>query len=261
MNEFFTGWKFNPNKIRISDIPIKLPKLPLEFEDYRIAQISDFHLGSWLDEQALVQIVDIVNQLEPDLIAVTGDFVNSNPERYAPVLIQTLSNLIAKDAIVAVLGNHDHYSEPDIIREVLKESNIIELSNRVYPIQRNSSYLYLTGVDDHLAKKDDLESVIDQIPDGSTTILLAHEPDYADISSKSGTFDLQLSGHSHGGQICLPYFGSLYLPRYGRKYPSGIYRINGMVLYTNRGLGTSWLPFRYNCPPEIALLTLSAPLN
>ena len=261
MNEFIAGWKFNPNMITISDIPIELPKLPLEFDDYRIVQISDFHLGSWLDEQALFQIIDIVNQLEPDLIAVTGDFVNSNPERYAHVLIQTLSNLIAIDAIVAVLGNHDHYSEPDIIREVLKESNIIELSNRVYPIQRNSSYLYFAGVDDHLTNKDDLERVIDQIPAGSSAILLAHEPDYADISSKSGTFDLQLSGHSHGGQICLPYFGSLYLPRYGRKYSSGIYRINGMVLYTNRGLGTSWLPFRYNCPPEIALFTLSAPIN
>lgn len=261
MNELISGWKFNPNKITISDIPIELPNLPLEFNDYRIVQISDFHLGSWLDEQALVQIVDIVNQLEPDLIAVTGDFVNSNPERYAPVLIQTLSNLDAKDAIVAVLGNHDHYSEPDIIRDVLRESNIIELSNQVYPIQRTSSYLYFAGVDDHLTNKDDLERVINQIPDGSSAILLAHEPDYADISSKSGAFDLQLSGHSHGGQICLPYFGSLYLPRYGRKYSSGIYRINGMVLYTNRGLGTSWLPFRYNCPPEIAIFTLSAPIN
>lgn len=259
MNELITGWKFNPKKITISDIPIKLTNLPLEFEDYRIVQISDFHLGSWLNEQALDQIVDIVNQHEPDLIAVTGDFVNSNPGRYASVLIQTLSRLFAKDAIVAVLGNHDHYSEPDIIREVLRESNIIELSNQVYPIQRTSSNLYLAGVDDHLTNKDDLERVINQIPDGSTTILLAHEPDYADISSKSGKFDLQLSGHSHGGQICLPYFGSLYLPRYGRKYSSGIYQINGMVLYTNRGLGTSWLPFRYNCPPEIAIFTLSAP--
>ncbi|MES0360744.1 MAG: metallophosphoesterase [Anaerolineales bacterium] len=261
MNELISGWKFNPNKITISDLPIELTNLPLEFNDYRIVQISDFHLGSWLDEQDLGQIIDIVNQLKPDLIAITGDFVNSNPGRYSPVLLQTLSKLFAKDAIVAVLGNHDHYSEPDIIRDVLRESNIIELNNRVYPIQRSSSYLYFAGVDDHLTKKDDLQNVLNQIPDESTAILLAHEPDYADISSMSGTFDIQLSGHSHGGQICLPYFGSLYLPRYGRKYSSGIYRINGMVLYTNRGLGTSWLPFRYNCPPEIAIFTLSAPIN
>jgi predicted MPP superfamily phosphohydrolase len=259
MNDILSGWKFDFDKLNISDTQIELENLPPLFDQFRIVHVSDFHLGTWLKPDALNQVIKTVNQLEPDLIAITGDFVDSNPEKYAPILIQSLSNLIAKDNVVAVLGNHDHWTDPDIIRQVLRESNIIDLSNQVYPIKRDSSCLYLSGVDDHLAGMDDLESVIAQIPDGNTTLLLAHEPDFADISSRSGKFVLQLSGHSHGGQICVPILGSLYLPRYARKYSSGLYQIKGMILYTNRGLGTSWLPFRFNCPAEIALITLTCP--
>jgi predicted MPP superfamily phosphohydrolase len=262
MDHTFMGWKFNPNKIIISNLSIPLPRLPAEFDGYRIAQLSDFHLGTWLVGQDIIEIVDIVNQLEPDLIAITGDFVNSYPERYAPILIQALSKLKAADCAVAVLGNHDHYTDSKIIREVLQKSNIVELRNRIHPIQRNTAYLYLAGIDDRMTRKDDLQSVIDQIPDEkSSVILLAHEPDFADISAKSGRFDMQISGHTHGGQICLPLLGNLYLPRLGRKYPSGKYHVDDMVLYTNRGLGTSWLKLRYNCPPEISVFTLYSPFN
>ena len=255
-------WKFNPSKINISNISILLPRLPVEFNGYRIAQLSDFHLGTWLNGQDIIEIADIVNQLEPDLIAITGDFVNSDPERYAPILIQALSMLKAADNVVAVLGNHDHYTDAKIIREVLQKSNIVELRNRIHPILRNMAYLYLAGIDDRMTKNDDLQSVIDQIPDEkSSVILLAHEPDFADISAKGGRFDMQISGHTHGGQICLPLLGNLYLPRLGRKYPSGKYHVDGMVLYTNRGLGTSWLKLRYNCPPEISVFTLHSPFN
>jgi len=262
MDKKFVGWTFNPSKINLSKLSIPLSRLPVEFDGYRIAQLSDFHLGTWLEGQDIIHIVEIVNQLEPDLVAITGDFVNSDPERYAPILIQALSKLKAKDYSVAVLGNHDHYTNSILIREVLQKSNIVELRNRIHPIQRNSAYLYLAGIDDHLTRNDDLPSVIDQIPDeNSSVILLAHEPDFADISSKSGKFDMQISRHTHGGQICLPILGNLYLPRLGRKYPSGKYQVDDMVLYTNRGLGTSWLKLRYNCPPEISVFTLRSPYN
>lgn len=250
------GWKFNPNEITITNIPIKLSRLSPEFENFRIVQISDFHLGTWFDKSALLHVVSVVNQLEPDLIAITGDFISYDPSGYAHFLIEALSQLIAKKAKVAVLGNHDYYGDPDIIREVLRASNIHELNNQIYPLHINSSQLYFAGIDDHIAKKDNINMLIEHIPDETATILLAHEPDYADISAQTGKFDLQLSGHSHGGQICLPYLGSIYLPPLGRKYPSGIYNINGMILYTNRGLGASWLRFRYKCPPEISVFTL-----
>jgi predicted MPP superfamily phosphohydrolase len=252
-------WSFNTRSIKISTLPIPLSRLPAEFDNYRITQISDFHLGTWLDAQALFEIVDLVNTLESDLIAITGDFVSLDPERYASSLIQALSKLEAKDTIVAVLGNHDYYTDSDQIREILRKSNIVDLSNQVHTIQRSTAYLYLAGIDDQITGHDDIEKVIELLPDHeAAVILLTHEPDFADISAKSGKFDLQISGHTHGGQIRLPYVGYLYLPRLGRKYPSGKYIVDDMVLYTNRGLGTSWLKLRYNCPPEIAVFNLQS---
>lgn len=250
-------FKFDLSKLNISDISLSLPRLPTEFNKYRIVQISDFHLGTWLNVAGLFQIIERVNQLKPDLVALTGDFVSYNPRGFRKVLIQALSQLNPKDLSVAVLGNHDHYTNPHTIREILKESKISDISNQVHSIRRNSARLYLVGIDDHIVKKDDLESLLPNIPDGSSAILLAHEPDFADISAKSGKFDLQLSGHSHGGQICLPVLGPLFLPRYARRYPSGMYNVDGMILYTNRGLGTSWLRIRYNCYPEISVFTLN----
>lgn len=251
------GWSFDPHLIEISRHSISLPRLPVEFDHFQITQISDFHLGTWLDSQALFEIVGMVNALESDLVAITGDFVSSDPGRYSPSLTQALSKLRAKDGVVAVLGNHDHYTDPNKIREILLKSNVIELSNRVHSIQRSFASLYMAGIDDQITGHDDLQRVINQIPDEDcSVILLAHEPDFADISARSGKFDMQISGHTHGGQICLPIIGPLYLPRLGRKYPSGKYRVGDMILYTNRGLGTSWLKLRYSCTPEITVFTL-----
>lgn len=252
------GWKFNPNELTITEIPLKLQRLPSEFKNFRIVQISDFHFGSWFNKSALLHIIEVVNQLKPDLIAITGDFISYNPSIHAEFLIKALSQLRAEEGKVAVLGNHDYYSDPDIVRKILRNSDIRDLSNQVYTLQKKTSLLNFAGIDDHLVKKDNLDTVIRQIPDGTATILLAHEPDFADISAHTGKFDLQLSGHTHGGQIRLPFLGSIYLPPMGRKYPSGIYSINGMTLYTNRGLGASWLRVRYNCPPEISVFTLLA---
>jgi predicted MPP superfamily phosphohydrolase len=98
----------------------------------------------------------------------------------------------------------------------------------------------------------------DQVPEHSAAILLAHEPDFADISAATGRFGLQISGHTHGGQIQIPLASHFLLPPRGRKYPSGQYKLNGMMLYTNRGIGTSWLKFRYRCPPEISVYILQA---
>ncbi|MFL7893272.1 MAG: metallophosphoesterase [Anaerolineales bacterium] len=250
-------WKFSSNKIDISKSKIGLPNLAFQFEGYQLIHITDFHLGTWLGTQAMLEIVNLVNQQEPDLIAITGDFISFNPPKYIPDLKKILSKLTAKDGILAVLGNHDHYTDAKLIRDALQECKIIELRNRIHIIHKQSSQLYFAGIDDHMTGHDDLQSVIAQIPDGKNpVILLAHEPDFADLSAASDKFALQLSGHTHGGQICLPVWGNLYLPRLGRKYPSGKYQVQNMMVYTNRGLGTSWLKFRYNCPPEIAVFEL-----
>jgi uncharacterized protein len=242
--------------IEITEVPVYLPRLGASFSGYRMVQFSDIHMDSWMTRGHLNAIVDLVNQQEPDLIAITGDFVSHTPDNHAQDLVESLGRLQCADGVLGVLGNHDHWVDPEMVSEILFKSGIIELSNRVYPIQRGKDLLFMAGIDDYIVRKDRIFEVLDQIPEEGAAILLAHEPDFADISAPTGRFDLQISGHSHGGQINLPLLGPLYLPRYARKYTSGLYRVNGMIQYTNRGVGMVHIPFRLNSKPEITVFHL-----
>jgi predicted MPP superfamily phosphohydrolase len=261
VSKLITRSNFDHTKLTVEKVNIEIPNLSPEFDRYRIVQLSDFHLGTLLAGSHLSTIIERTNSLEPDLIAITGDLVSFNAEKYASVLVESLSKLSAPSGVFSVLGNHDHWTDAAVVRRIYKDSHIIELHNEAHLIQRNSAQLYIAGIDDYRSQMDDLNGVLTALPANVPAILLAHEPDFAEISSRSGRFALQISGHSHGGQILLPLIGSLFLPRYGRKYPSGMYRINGMLLYTNRGLGTSWINIRYNCPSEITIFELSVPEN
>jgi len=247
---------FEPNDVEVNHIKLYLPRLDRLFYGYRIVQISDIHIGTWINYKRLTGIIDIVNQHQPDLIVLTGDFVTFEPLRFADELTSCLSKLAPHDAALAVLGNHDHWTDADVVREVLKDSNILDLSNKFFTINRGDEKLHIAGVDVSIEELDRLDLVLDQLPPDGAAILLAHEPDFADQSALTGRFDLQLSGHSHGGQINLPVIGIPILPPKGRKYPSGLYQINGMSLYTNRGVGTAVMQLRWNCPPEITVFTL-----
>jgi predicted MPP superfamily phosphohydrolase len=134
------------------------------------------------------------------------------------------------------------------------------LTNTVFTLKRGSENLHLCGVDDVWEGDVQLENVLNQLTDDSAAILLAHEPDFADTSAATGRFDLQVSGHSHGGQVVIPYYGPPILPLLGQKYPSGLYKVGEMFQYTNRGVGTGMLPVRFNCPPEITLFILDGQL-
>jgi uncharacterized protein len=237
-------------------ISIGISGLPQEFDGYRIVQISDFHLGTWLTREFLLDAVEQVNRQKPDLIAITGDFVTIKPERFLDDLSAAVHSLSAQDGIIAILGNHDHWSDPELICKCLEQSGACVLANQIYPVQRDNETLYIAGLDDMMVGKEDLALILSALPDGKKAILLAHEPDYADISAQTSRFVLQLSGHAHGGQIVIPRRGPLYLPTHAKKYPLGLYNINGMLLYSNSGLGTAELQFRYNSRPEIAVLTL-----
>ena len=127
--------------------------------------------------------------------------------------------------------------------------------NQSVPIERNGGRFWLGGVNDALEAKADLAKTLENIPSGEATVLLAHEPDYADFVARHPV-DLQLSGHSHGGQIRLPLVPMFYLPELAKKYIWGLYKIRELMLYTNPGLGTIGIPARLNCPPEITLLMM-----
>lgn len=249
----------NPNDwVDTNHITIPISGLPHEFEGYRLVQISDFHLGTWLTRDYLLDAIRQVNELEPDLVAITGDFVTIQPERYMDDLSAGVSHLSARDGIVAILGNHDHWTDPELICRSLGRIGVSVLANSTFPIQRGAATLYVAGLDDMMVEKDDLPKILSELPLENKAILLAHEPDYAEISSKTSRFALQLSGHAHGGQIILPSIGPLYLPHHARKYPTGLHDVDGMLLYTNSGLGTAELQFRYNSRPEIAVFTLKS---
>ena len=251
-----------PNRPRIVRKQIPLRRWPARLEGFTIALLSDFHYDPFFSAHPLRSAIGMVNQLRPDMIALTGDFVSvpifgdpADGASAAEPCAQLLRKLQAPHGLWAVMGNHDVYSDSDRVTAALRAVGIQVLSNQSNPIERDGSRFWLSGVDDVLGGAADLDSTLHSIPTGEATILLAHEPDYADYASEHPV-DLQLSGHSHGGQVRLPFIGPLFLPELARKYVRGLFTIGGLTLYTNAGLGTVRVPVRLNCPPEITLLTL-----
>jgi predicted MPP superfamily phosphohydrolase len=251
--------RIEPRWIDIAPVQVTLPRLDPAFHGYRLVQLSDLHLGDWLTRARLDEVVALVNTLKPDLVALTGDFVTRHPEQWAADLLGALRLLQARDGAVAILGNHDQWPSPAPLRQVFRESGIRDLSNTVYTVQRGTAALHLAGVDDIWWGLARLDQVLAQLPRAGAAILLAHEPDFADTSAATGRFDLQLSGHSHGGQVVIPLLGPPTLPEMGEKYPSGRYQVGRMIQYTNRGVGMVRPHVRLNCRPEITLLPLHTP--
>lgn len=260
------GTFFEANRPRLVSIEVRLNRLAESWDGFRIAQLSDLHYDDYFSVVPLRKAVDIVNGLQPDLVVVTGDFVTSrgrahrrqNAIRAAKVIgpcAQLLAKMRAPFGIMASLGNHDVEADPSHIIDVLQSNNISMLRNRSVPLERENKRLWLCGVDDILSGKPRLDLALKEIPAGEPAVLLAHEPDWADFVAKYPV-DLQLSGHSHGGQIKLPLIGAPYLPPLARKYPWGLRQIGGLTLYTNAGIGTIELPTRIGCPPEVTLITL-----
>jgi len=249
-----------PENLEVVPVELHLPRLDPAFDGYRLAQISDIHMGTGITTKRLIHIAEIVNAQNPDAIAVTGDYVTNGDITFLlPGLIEGLSKLQARDGSFAILGNHDHWTDPTAIRTMLHSSGLIDMSNSTYTIQRGNGVLHLAGVDDYWERQDRLEDVLAQLPTEGCAILLAHEPDFADVSSATGRFDLQISGHSHGGQVRIPILNrAIHVPHLGVKYPMGKYQVGSMIQYTNRGVGTIAPAVRFNCRPEITVFTLRA---
>ena len=250
--------EFDARDFEIVNLKVSIPDLDPSFNDYRIVHISDIHLGQWISAKRIEGVVNLVNKLKPDLVAITGDSVSYVVNEPVLDMLRFLKNLKPKDVTVAVLGNHDHWVGADEIRKVMDESKIIELENDVYTLRRGDARLYIAGVDSITLEKQDLDAVLRKLPSSGPAILLAHEPDFADESAATGRFSLQLSGHSHGGQMIIPGIGTPFRGSKFKKYPLGEYQVGDMVQYTNRGLGTNVFWIRINCPPEITIIRLQS---
>lgn len=258
----FAGYAFQvePRWPEVVRLELSLPNMPRQFDGLTLAQISDLHAGDPFPRAQVRRAVDLVNALGADLIAITGDMFQASPQD-ARMCAEALSLLRAPLGVYAVLGNHERRIAPEWGEKPFHRPELHLLCNRAHPLRVDGASLWLVGVDDVLMRLGDLALALRSVPPEACKILLVHEPDFADRvrAHSSGLIDLQLSGHTHGGQVRLPGVGPLLLPVLGRRYPMGLYRLDGMWLYTNRGLGVAPPAVRLFCRPEITLFTLRRP--
>jgi len=259
----YYSFMLEPVWLDVTQVTVPLVRLPKAFDRYRIVQISDIHIGGWMNRERLAEVLALVRQQAPDLIVITGDFFigrswSEGLDFAAEDFVAEMSPLTAEFKVLGVMGNHDHRTDAAKTRAALSRSGIVELKNDVHMIVKNGESLCIAGLDDIFEGKHRMDELYKKLPADANSILLAHEPDYADTASLVGRFGLQLSGHSHGGQVVIPFVGPPVLPYWARKYPSGMYQVGAMQLYTNRGVGMTSPYVRFNCRPEITVLTLKS---
>lgn len=257
-----------PHWLEVERVEVPIPDLPAKLDGFTIVQLSDLHRGPKVTPEQITQAVGLALRQEADLTVLTGDYVSAsagyalscaellspmvNAGRGAPLLV----GKAGRGNVLACLGNHDHWTEANTVARALADAGITVLRNAA---QEVADGLWVAAVDDVREGYADLEKALDKVPAGVTVVLLAHEPDYADEVAADGRVSLQLSGHSHGGQVRLPLAGPLILPYLGRKYPAGLYRVGAMWLYVNRGVGLIGPTVRFNCRPEVTVLRLRRP--
>ncbi len=253
------GRRVEPYRLVVEHIETRPPELPRELDGLTLGLMSDLHRGSYASEAFIERAAEALMSLAPDLIALTGDFVHGYNFQ-GPSVARALRALHAPLGIYAVMGNHDHWLDHEAIERALRR----QFADQPFEVLRNTRVrlevrgapLHIVGVDDVMVGQDDLEEALAGMPDRQPAILLAHEPDFADAASQRYPFLLQVSGHSHGGQVRLPVIGAPILPPLGEKYPIGLQRAGDMLVYTSRGLGMIYPPVRFMCPPEVTLITL-----
>ncbi|MEN8097530.1 MAG: metallophosphoesterase [Chloroflexota bacterium] len=248
------AWQIEPRWLQIREIAVEL-NIPYEFDGYTIAQISDIHASPDLPPRQLERAIAKISQFHPDILVVTGDWVSYRAE-YAQEPAQIVSTAQTNSGIYGILGNHDHWTNADTVARLVEEVGIKLLRNQSVKVERNGAAIYLAGIDDIWEEQHDLHTALRDVPADASVILLAHEPDIADEIAEESRVVFQLSGHSHGGQVSPPLIGPLILPYLAQKYPAGLAQVGGLLVYTNRGLGNMRPLVRFNCRPEITLITL-----
>lgn len=249
---------------RVHSVEIVLPNLPRALDGIRIVQISDIHAGSFYDHTPVQEARRIIEGLRPDLIVITGDFVNAKPMELS-VIWSELVQLRAPEGVLGVLGNHDHYhneSDHIVLISEIRRSGIDLLVNQHRTIRHGSERLIIAGTDNtgfrqNFARLDD---ALGGASRDDAVILLAHDPTFFDRGVRNSAVGLMLSGHTHGGQVGANVLGVEWSPaQYVYKHWAGLYKEERQFIYVNRGLGTVGPPMRIGIQPEITHITLRSP--
>jgi uncharacterized protein len=255
---FAWGFLIEPNRLVVRETPLALPGWPPALDGMKIALLSDLHAGApFIDERKLAEVVEDTNGAAPDLVLLAGDYmVGKEPgsRRMEPeVIARGLEGLHARLGVFAVLGNHDAWYDGPRVRRALEEHGIRVLENEVVEVRARGTSFWLAGLADLMTGEQAISSTLARA--GDPVIALTHEPDiFPNIPARVA---LTLAGHTHGGQVVLPFLGRRVVPsRYGERYAIGHVVEGGRHLFVTPGIGTSILPVRFGVPPEISVLTL-----
>jgi predicted MPP superfamily phosphohydrolase len=250
----------------VTRLQLPVHGLPAELSGLRIVQLSDIHIGSYLDDDRLTGFINRVNALEPDLIVITGDIVDHRLADLPPAL-PFLSKLRARHGVIAILGNHDHHVGSDAVAAHLEAGTHFTVlrDGRTTIGSGTDGRLHIIGIEDRggaivrgAHEEQHLQMLLADVPAGEAVILLAHRPELFDSAAAAGVA-LTLSGHTHGGQVALRLGGERVLGpgNLMSRFTRGLFEQKGSYLYVNRGLGVVGQPVRVGALREIAVFELA----
>jgi uncharacterized protein len=240
------------NSLSLERVTVTLDRLPKKLDGFKIIHLSDIHHSPFTSFDHIARTVKIANRLKPDMFVLTGDYVSHETEYIRPVA-DLMGGLEAEFGTHACLGNHDHWTDPELVTKAFRESGINMLVNEGFRFEARGGSFWLAGVDDHMVGKTDLAAALKGSYPDEMKLLLAHNPIIFRRAVRAG-IDLTLSGHTHGGQVRVRDKQRRLIRR--RKLSNGLHRRKDSQIYITRGIGTVVLPVRYQCPPEITLLEL-----
>ena len=244
-----------PYNYLVSQTDVYLKNLPERFENYRITQLTDVHHSRILGIEEVIRVVQLAQQTRPDIFVLTGDYSTSY-RRYIEPCAEALGSLSAPDGVWAVLGNHDHYTDSELTTRALERQRIVVLNNKNTSLRRGSDVLQLSGIDDWTWNATDWTKAFAGINKKTPTILLSHQPSVLEFEQTQNV-SLILSGHTHGGQIKIPWLGTpAKFATKDLRFAQGLFRHHDVQLYVSSGTGVIGLPIRFGVRPEIAVLRL-----
>lgn len=241
--------------IGINHYTIPVRRLPPAFDGFTVVHLTDLHLDKLTPLPIIEYVIKQANHLKKDIIVLTGDYVHGmdvidSVNQVWPVLMRAQ----APQGVYAVLGNHDHWADTQRSNYWLRKSGF-NLSHKAIPLERGGQRIWLGGTGDYWEDRQTIDEIFNGMPEDECKIVLAHNPDSADVPFQT-RIDLMISGHTHGGQVRLPFVGALRLPVKNKIYSSGLVYNDRFPVFISRGIGYAIYPVRFNCPPEVAVMRL-----
>ena len=244
--------------VSVNRYKVPIHNLPLSFHGFTIAQLTDLHLGFLVTPSFIEGVVQKTNNLNTDIIVCTGDYVHDkNTTKEIDQVWPILSKLKAKHGVYSILGNHDHWADTNKSLDWLQRSGQ-DIRHQCKTITKNGERIVIGGSGDFWEDELKIDETFSSTDENDCRILLSHNPDSVDTQFET-PISLVLSGHTHGGQVVIPFYGAPIVPVQNKKYTSGLIETAKTNLFISRGIGWSIMPVRFNCYPEIAVLELANP--